>query len=89
MKVCPQGQVPSLTYNGKSLSQTTAMQRFICDTYPGGKSLYPDDVWTRAQIDFWLDFYNTDYRPCFAAHFKHPSISPFSDSKKEVFDEKD
>ena len=39
------------------------MLRFLSQSFDGGKSYYPEDWWTRAQIDYWLDWYGTDFRP--------------------------
>lgn len=38
--------------------------RFIARLFEAGDSYYPpNDLWKRGQIDMWLDFYGTDFRP--------------------------
>lgn len=50
------------------------MMRYIARTFEGGDQFYPaNDLWKRSQIDYWLDFYGTDFRPklfpCIGAMF--------------------
>jgi glutathione S-transferase len=64
-KLNPSGAVPFITVDDMPLAQTTAMLRYISRSYDAGKPYYAAcDTWTRAEIDKWLDFYGTDYRPC-------------------------
>ena len=44
-------QIPFMTWDGKVLGQTTAMLRFLSQNFDAGKSYYPEDLWTRGQID--------------------------------------
>ncbi|RSL95293.1 hypothetical protein CEP52_012167 [Fusarium oligoseptatum] len=60
LKINPRGKVPALSYNGKIITESAIIAKFLADAYPS--PLVPpsnsvDGALRRAQIDFFVDTY--------------------------------
>lgn len=58
----PFGKVPCLENvekGGSAAFESNAIVRYLACTGSSGSSVYPEDVWTRARIDGWMDAFNT------------------------------
>ncbi|KAJ4310136.1 hypothetical protein N0V84_011129 [Fusarium piperis] len=58
LKVNPRGLVPSISYNGEIITESTIVAQFLADTYPSDflpASSDPKGALTRARINFFTD----------------------------------
>jgi len=56
----PFGKVPCATHaeRGTSAFESNAIARYVCVVGATGSAVYPNDAWTRARIDGWMDSFN-------------------------------
>ena len=56
----PFGKVPCVenVERGSSAFESNAIARYLATVGSTGSSIYPDDAWTRARIDGWMDSFN-------------------------------
>lgn len=56
----PFGKVPCVenVERGSSAFESNAIARYLATIGETGSSIYPDDAWTRARIDGWMDSFN-------------------------------
>jgi glutathione S-transferase len=59
----PLGLVPSLEDGAFTLFESNAIQRYICNAYAPGSTLYPGDSRARAVVEAWMDFQQTALNP--------------------------
>ena len=56
MKIHPLGKVPALEHNGKYLFESGAICRYLANI--SKSPLYPKDLYQRALVDQWMDFFS-------------------------------
>lgn len=66
----PRGLVPTLSYNGEILTESTVIATFLADTFPSTSKLLPASTepngpLTRAKISFFVDTYFNRVQPIF------------------------
>lgn len=70
LKVNPRGLVPTLSYNGEILTESTIIATFLADTFPSTSKLLPASTdpngpLTRAKISLFVDTYFNRVQPIF------------------------
>lgn len=55
LEINPHGRVPSIDDDGFLLSQSDAINRYLC-AVSGPSSFYPDDIKKQAIVNQWIDF---------------------------------
>ena len=63
LKINPQGRVPALITEAGVLSQSFAIMDWLEETYPDRPSIYPKDLWARAQCRAFAHVIATDIFP--------------------------
>jgi len=56
LKINPDGQVPVLVHDGKVIVESTVINEYIEDVFPGGVSLRPHDPYWRARMRIWTKY---------------------------------
>lgn len=69
LKINPLGQVPVLDVDGWTLTQNVAILNFLADTFPQAELGGDGTARSRAEINRWLAFVNSDVHPAFKPMF--------------------
>ncbi|OQV25395.1 putative Glutathione S-transferase theta-1 [Hypsibius exemplaris] len=77
-KVNPFKQVPAIDDNGFTLTESSAILKYLADSYLGENShhWYPKDAKKRAKADEYLDWHHLNTRMNCSVYFQHRSIRP-------------
>ncbi|KAL9054093.1 MAG: hypothetical protein Q9162_004350 [Coniocarpon cinnabarinum] len=66
LKLNPRGLVPTLEYEGKPLFESSVIMELLEEAYPNhGRSLLPKDLYLRARMRIWSDFFATRVLPAY------------------------
>lgn len=69
LKINPAGAVPAFEKDGWILTQNSAILNYLADTYPDAKLGGDGTPESRAEINRWLAFINSDIHPAFGPLF--------------------
>mmetsp|Transcript_6803 Transcript_6803/g.5953 ORF Transcript_6803/g.5953 Transcript_6803/m.5953 type:complete len:223 (+) Transcript_6803:31-699(+) len=71
------GQVPVIDVDGQKIVESSAILRYLLDTYDTEELLFPkSDLVARAQADAWFDVSGTVYRPTFTSAYRPLVFAP-------------
>ncbi|HKE46047.1 MAG TPA: glutathione S-transferase family protein [Steroidobacteraceae bacterium] len=62
VKINPNGQVPVLVHDGRTLTESTVINEYVDETFPGAP-LRPADAYGRAQMRIWTKFVDEYFCP--------------------------
>ena len=63
MKINPLKKVPAIVHDDFILIESVAILSYLCDSFEGGKNLYPqDDLKQRARVNMWLQWNGGELR---------------------------
>ncbi|AKH42879.1 glutathione S-transferase [Altererythrobacter atlanticus] len=62
LEVNPSGQVPVLVHRGKVITESTVINEYIDDAFPG-PPLKPEDLFLQAQMRIWTKYVDEVFRP--------------------------
>ena len=82
LKLNPRGLVPTLEYEGKPLYESNVILEMLEEAYPNqGASLLPKDVYQRARMRIWIDFFNSRIVPAYHRFLQYQPEKPSFDDK--------
>ena len=89
--VNPRGQVPTLSYNGEIITESTIIATFLADTFSSASKLLPASTdpngpLTRARISFFVDTYFNRVQPLFMKSQRSKSAEERADALAEFVD---
>lgn len=72
MSLNPRGLIPTLSFHGKPIYESSVILQLLEDAYPTHKpSLLPDDPYEKAYARLWMDFVGTRIVPAFHRYLQH------------------
>lgn len=82
LKLNPRGLVPTLEYNGKPLFESNVICELLEEAYPNhGPHLLPDDLYERARMRIWIDFFTSRFIPAYHRFLQYqPQQASFEDA---------
>ena len=87
----PRGLVPTLEFDGKPLYESNVICQLLEEAYPThGPSLLPKDLYERARMRIWIDFFTSKFIPAYHRFLQYqPGDASFDDpglaEKREEF----
>jgi glutathione S-transferase len=88
VKINPNGQVPVLVHDGRVLTESTVINEYVDETFPG-VPLRPPDAYGRAQMRLWTKFVDEYFCPALSFLGWHAMIrTAVRDLSPEQFEAK-
>lgn len=76
LKLNPRGLVPTLEYQNKPLYESNVVLEFLEEAYPDNSpSLLPSDLYSRARMRIWQDWFTSRFIPSFHRFLQHQPSS--------------
>lgn len=89
LKINPNGQVPVLVHNGRTITESTVINEYVDESFPKKVPLRPADAYGRAQMRIWSKFVDEYFCPALSFLGWHAMIkSAVKDLSPEEFEAK-
>src|SRR5262245_9267333 len=80
VKINPEGQVPVLVHDDKTITHTTVIGEYLEDAFPDAPPLRPADAYGKARMRFWNKFTDEHFMGFVSIHGWHRMITVLSRS---------